>query len=103
MKILTKKDYQGLYELEHAFEEETENKSSLENVGNSKVNHTVLKQTKYMVFYVENKKRKPVIDVGAIAEVIVFLLMVVGLMCLLAFIYHIMTNQVKLSTLLNIF
>lgn len=79
--MLTKKDYQELYELEHAFEEETENKSSLR--------------------YAEN--RKPVIDVGAIAELIVFLMMVIGLVCLLAFIYHIMMNQVKLSNLLNIF
>jgi hypothetical protein len=79
--MLTKKDYEGLYEFEHAFEEDIENKSSL--------------------IYAEN--RKPVIEVGAIAEVIVFLLMVIGLMCLLAFIYHIMMNQVKLSTLLNIF
>ncbi|MDG4965717.1 hypothetical protein OGZ37_03880 [Lactococcus lactis] len=78
--MLTKKDYEGLYELEHAFEE-TENKSSLR--------------------YAEN--RKPVIDVGAIVEVIAFLLIVVGLTCLLAFIYLIMMNQVKLSTLLNIF
>lgn len=81
LKMLTKKDYEALYELEHTFDEETENKSSLR--------------------YAEN--RKAVIDVGAIAEVIVFLLIVVGLTCLLAFIYHIMTNQVKLSTLLNIF
>lgn len=48
--MLTKKDYQGLYELEHAFEEETENKSSLKNVGNKKVTYTVFKQTKNMVF-----------------------------------------------------
>lgn len=48
--MLTKKGYQGLYELEHAFEEETENKSSLKNVGNKKVTYTVFKQTKNMVF-----------------------------------------------------
>lgn len=47
---VNKKGYQGLYELEHAFEEETENKSSLKNVGNKKVTYTVFKQTKNMVF-----------------------------------------------------
>lgn len=101
--MLTKKDYQELYELEHAFEEETKNKSSLRYAENKKATYTVLYQSINLVIYVENKKRKPVIDVGAIVEVIAFLLIVVGLTCLLAFIYHIMMNQVKLSTLLNIF
>ncbi|WKF72365.1 hypothetical protein QYM42_08230 [Lactococcus lactis] len=101
--MLTKKDYEGMYELEHAFEEDIENKSSLKNVENKKVTYTALYQSKNLVIYVEDKKRKPVIDIGAILEIITFLLIIVGLTCLSVFIYHIMTNQVKLSTLLNIF
>ncbi|WP_282798738.1 hypothetical protein [Lactococcus lactis] len=84
--MLTKKDYEGLYELAHAFEEETKNKSSLRYPENKKVTYTVLYQSKNLVIYVEDKKRKPVIDVTAILVVIAFLLIITDIMCLLVMI-----------------